>query len=505
MSNSKTSRVAKNTIMLYIRMAFTMIVSLYTSRVVLNTLGVTDYGINNVVGGTVTFLTFLVYSMNTATQRFLNVAMGKNDEKEVEHVFSISMTIHFLLLILILIIGEIVGLWLLYNKLIIPPERMIAAFWLFQFTMISTCTTVMSIPYNAMVIAQERMNVYAYLSILDVVLKLIVVYLLVLSPYDKLITFGFLTMCTFLLNRLLYTIYCKRNFQVCKYSRKFPKELFKEMVIFAWWDLFGVFAWACATQGATILLNMFFGPTVNAARGIAGTVLGAVKSFSGNFTTALNPAITKAYASKDYVFMNKLMFSGSKLVFVLLFTIMLPLYIQCQYVLELWLGIVPEFSVTFIRIFFIQTLITSMWSPLFITGLATGKIKKFGTLTACMNVLQVAVCYISLKCGSSPVQTVAILGVWEVFAYSIQLYTLGKVVEFHYGEYFKEVQIRALFVIIFSVIICTWIAQNMEMSIIKLVLYSFVTCIIAWSISYFVLLSKTERNYILIRIKNRLR
>jgi O-antigen/teichoic acid export membrane protein len=197
-------------------MAFTMIVSLYTSRVVLNTLGVTDYGINNVVGGTVTFLTFLVYSMNTATQRFLNVAMGKNDEKEVQHVFSISMTIHFLLLILILIIGEIVGLWLLYNKLIIPPERMTAAFWLFQFTMVSTCTTVMSIPYNAMVIAQERMNVYAYLSILDVVLKLIVVYLLVLSPYDKLITFGFLTMCTFLLNRLLYTIYCKRNFQVCK-------------------------------------------------------------------------------------------------------------------------------------------------------------------------------------------------------------------------------------------------------------------------------------------------
>lgn len=477
-------------------MAFTMFVSLYTSRIVLDTLGVTDYGINNVVGGTVAFLTFLVYSMNTATQRFLNVALGKNDNKEVQLVFSVSITIHFIILVLILIIGETVGLWLLYNKLVIPPERLDAAFWLFQFTIISTCTTVMSIPYNAMVIAQEKMNIYAYLSILDVILKLIVVFLLVLSPYDKLVTFGFFTMCTFILNRILYTVYCKRNFKVCKYSIGFPKTLFKEMVVFAWWDLFGVFAWACATQGATLLLNMFFGPAVNAARGIAGTVLGAVKGFSGNFTTALNPAITKAYAAKDTVYMNKLMFSGSKLVFVLLFTIMLPLFIKCEYVLDLWLDVVPEYSVEFIRILLVQTLILSMWTPLFIAGLATGEIRKFGTLTACSNIFQIVVCYVFLKSGTSPIETVAIISIWEILAYSIQFYTLSKLVVFKFTNYFIKVLFRSIIVFFVALSISYFLSSNFNNSILHLLMFVFVTSIISMTISYFILADNKERIYI---------
>lgn len=496
MSSNRTSSVAKNTVMLYIRMAFTMFVSLYTSRIVLNTLGVVDYGINNVVGGTVTFLTFLVFSMNTATQRFLNVALGKNDEEEIRHVFSISVTIHFIILILVLIIGEAVGLWLLYNKLVIPADRMTAAFWLFQFTMVSTCTTIMSIPYNAEVIAHEKMGIYAWLSILDVVLKLIVVYLLVLSPVDKLITFGFLTMCTFILNRTLYTIYCKRNFKECKYSIHFPRKLFKEMVVFASWDLFGVFAWACATQGATILLNMFFGPTVNAARGIAGTVLGAVKGFSSNFTTALNPAITKAYASKDYGYMNKLMFSGSKLVFILLFTIMLPLFIKCHYVLELWLKIVPNYSVVFIRILLVQTLIVTMWSPLFVSGLATGKIKSFGLITSCLNICQVIVCYVILKCGADPVFVVASLAVWEMMAYSIQFYTLGRLIEFKYSDYLCKVKLRSLLVLVVSGILSYLLLNCFNDSFGSLVASCIITTILSLSFSYLFLLDKMEKSFV---------
>lgn len=496
MSSNRTSRVAKNTVMLYIRMAFTMLVSLYTSRVVLNTLGVVDYGINNVVGGTVTFLTFLVFSMNTATQRFLNVAMGKNDEEEVRHVFSISVTIHFIILLLVLIIGEAVGLWLLYNKLVIPADRMTAAFWLFQFTMVSTCTTIMSIPYNAEVIAHEKMGIYAWLSILDVVLKLIVVFLLVLSPVDKLITFGFLTMCTFILNRTLYTIYCKRNFKECKYSIHFPRKLFKEMVVFASWDLFGVFAWACATQGATILLNMFFGPTVNAARGIAGTVLGAVKGFSSNFTTALNPAITKAYASKDYGYMNKLMFSGSKLVFILLFTIMLPLFIKCHYVLELWLKIVPDYSVSFIRILLVQTLIVTMWTPLFVSGLATGKIKSFGLITSCLNICQIVVCYVILKCNASPVTVVSALAVWEIMAYSMQFYTLSRLIEFKYTDYLFEVELRSLSVIVVSATLSYPILVQFKDNFFMLMTACVITTIFSLSFSYLLLLNKIEKTFV---------
>lgn len=496
MSSNRTSRVAKNTVMLYIRMAFTMFVSLYTSRVVLNTLGVVDYGINNVVGGTVAFLTFLVFSMNTATQRFLNVAMGKNDEEEVRHVFSISVTIHFIILLLVLIIGEAVGLWLLYNKLVIPADRMTAAFWLFQFTMVSTCTTIMSIPYNAEVIAHEKMGIYAWLSILDVVLKLIVVFLLVLSPVDKLITFGFLTMCTFILNRTLYTIYCKRNFKECKYSIHFPRKLFKEMVVFASWDLFGVFAWACATQGATILLNMFFGPTVNAARGIAGTVLGAVKGFSSNFTTALNPAITKAYASKDYGYMNKLMFSGSKLVFILLFTIMLPLFIKCHYVLELWLKIVPDYSVSFIRILLVQTLIVTMWTPLFVSGLATGKIKSFGLITSCLNICQIVVCYVILKCNASPVTVVSALAVWEIMAYSVQFYTLSRLIEFKYTDYLFEVELRSLSVIVVSATLSYPILVQFKDNFFMLMTACVITTIFSLSFSYLLLLNKIEKTFV---------
>ena len=503
MSSNRTSRVAKNTVMLYIRMAFTMLVSLYTSRVVLNTLGVVDYGINNVVGGTVTFLTFLVFSMNTATQRFLNVAMGKNDEEEVRHVFSISVTIHFIILLLVLIIGEAVGLWLLYNKLVIPADRMTAAFWLFQFTMVSTCTTIMSIPYNAEVIAHEKMGIYAWLSILDVVLKLIVVYLLVLSPVDKLITFGFLTMCTFILNRTLYTIYCKRTFQECKYSIHFPRKLFKEMVVFASWDLFGVFAWACATQGATILLNMFFGPTVNAARGIAGTVLGAVKGFSSNFTTALNPAITKAYASKDYGYMNKLMFSGSKLVFILLFTIMLPLFIKCHYVLALWLKIVPDYSVSFIRILLVQTLIVSMWTPVFISGIATGNLKTFGVITSILNVLQIAVCYVILTIGGSPVETIFSLALWEIFAYSIQFFTLKKLIEFHFLQYAKKVLLKSVFVVAFAGVPALFFGNNLSDTFLHLVYTCLVACSLSLIVSFIILLDKSEKQFVLAKLFKR--
>ena len=500
MSSNRTSRVAKNTVMLYIRMAFTMLVSLYTSRVVLNTLGVVDYGINNVVGGTVTFLTFLVFSMNTATQRFLNVAMGKNDEEEVKHVFSISVTIHFIILVLVLIIGEIVGLWLLYNKLVIPADRMTAAFWLFQFTMVSTCTTIMSIPYNAEVIAHEKMGIYAWLSMLDVILKLIVVYLLVISPVDKLITFGFLTMCTFILNRTLYTIYCKRNFKECKYSIHFPRKLFKEMLVFASWDLFGVFAWACATQGATILLNMFFGPTVNAARGIAGTVLGAVKGFSNNFTTALNPAITKAYAAKDYTYMNKLMYSGSKLVFILLFTIMLPLFIKCHYVLELWLNIVPDYSVSFIRILLVQTLVVTMWAPVFISGIATGNLKTFGVITSTLNILQIIVCYIILNAGSKPVETILVLALWETFAYSIQFITLKRLIEFHFTQYALKVLLKTGIVVLVAGVPATYLSNYLSDNLLNLVYTCIVACSLSLVFSFFILLDKSEKSFVLVKI-----
>ena len=499
-TSAANKRIAKNTIALYVRMAFTMLVALYTSRVVLNALGVTDYGINSVVSGTVSFLSFLIFSMNTATQRFLNVAMGRNDEQEIQHIFSVSLTIHACILIIIVVVGEIVGMWLLYNKLIIPEERMVAAFWVFQFSMVSTATSVMTIPYNAVIIAYERMNIYAYFTILDTTLKLLIVYLLVLSPYDKLISYGFMYMCTFILNRIIYTIYCKRNFPNCRFSLHFPRKLFKEMLTFAGWDVFGVLAWACATQGVTILLNIFFGPTVNAARAIAGQVLGAIKGFSNNFMMALKPPITKAFGAGDFNYMFKLMYSGSKLVFILFFTIMCPLFIKTPYILKIWLKIVPDYTVVFIHILLVKTLILSMWSPLFISGLATGKIKYFGFVTSIMNILQIIVCYCFLKLGASPEYTVLAIGIWEVLAYSRQLMALKKLVGFSFWDYCQNVQFKSILVLIFTFSLSFLFSYRLEDNFINLLFIIIISSILSLSTSYFVLLNSNEKSFVKGRI-----
>ncbi len=482
--------------MLYIRMTFMMLIALYTSRVTLNVLGVSDYGINCVVAGTISFLSFLMFSMNTATQRFLNIAMGKKDEEELRHVFSVSITIHFYILILVVVVGELAGLWLLYNKLVIPPERMEAAFWVFQFTMISTATSVMTIPYNAEVIAHEKMSIYAYFSILDTVLKLLIVYLLVISPYDKLISYGFMYMCTFILNRIIYTVYCKRTFKECRYSVHFPRKLLKEMLSFAGWDLFGVFAWACSTQGITILLNIFFGPIVNAAQAIAGQVLGAVKGFSNNFSTALNPAITKAYGAKEFDYMTRLMYSGSKLIFILLFTMMLPLFAKCHYVLELWLNMVPEYCVPFIQILIIQSVIQTMWNPLFVSGLATGKIRAFGLITSCMMILRLFAAYIILKMGASPVLTIAIISLWEVLAYSVQHYTLGRLTDYRFSDYFRKVLIPALWVVLIASPIVYWLTLHLDDSFLHLVLLCCITTPLSLLLSYALLLDYQEKLFV---------
>jgi len=247
---------------------------------------------------------------------------------------------------------------------------------------------------------------------------------------------------------------------------------------------------------------MFFGPTVNAARGIAGTVLAAVKGFSGNFTTALNPAITKAYAAKDYNYMTKLMFSGSKLVFILLFTIMLPLFLKCHYVLELWLKIVPEYSVVFIQILLVQTLIESMWMPLFISGLATGKIKSFGLITSCLNICQVLVAYIVLRLGASPIFVIGLLALWQLMAYSVQFYTLGRLIDFKYKDYLFKVKLRSLIVLILGGLVSEMVVSFFNDSFFMLVMFCVFTTIVSLVLSYFILLDKSEKVFVVSKIQN---
>ena len=295
-NRENNKRIAKNTLLLYIRMLFIMVVSLYTSRIVLATLGISDYGIYNVVGGIVIMLSFLNGAMSSATQRYLTFELGKGNFSRFQSVFSTTIQIHVLLSLCIILLAETIGLWFLLNKMQIPVNRLTASIWVYQCSIITAVISIMSVPYNAAVIAHERMSAFAYISVLEVALKLIIVILLPMINCDRLITYSLLIMLVQLLIRLCYSIYCNRHIKEAKYKHRYERNLMKEIFSFAGWSFVGHFASVMHTQGVNVLLNMFFGPIVNAARGIAVQVQMAVFQFCGNFQTALNPQITKTYA-----------------------------------------------------------------------------------------------------------------------------------------------------------------------------------------------------------------
>ena len=331
---SNNKRIAKNTLLLYFRMIFMMAVSLYTSRVVLDALGVEDFGIYNVVGGVITLFSFVNGAMSSSTQRYITFELGKGNTSQLQKVFQTSMNVHLLVALLILFLGETAGLWFFYEKMVIPPLRMVSAFWVYQFSIFTMMIMVVSVPYNAVIIAHERMSTFAYISVFEVLLKLGIVYLLYLTSSDKLIVYAALLCFMQLLIRVIYGYYCSCHFDETRYQWGWDSKLFREMLCFGGWNLWGGFAAVLFTQGVNILLNLFFGPAVNAARGIAVQVQGAVTQFSTNFQTAINPQITKSYAVGDYAYMHSLIFHSSKFTFLLLATISFPVLLETEMILQ---------------------------------------------------------------------------------------------------------------------------------------------------------------------------
>jgi O-antigen/teichoic acid export membrane protein len=329
MASEANKRIAKNTVMLYIRMLFSMVVSLYTSRIVLNTLGVEDYGIYNVVGGIITMFSFLNGAMAAGTQRFLTFELGKNDAIQLSRVFSMSMSIHLMIALVVFVLGETLGLWFVNTQLTIPSERMAAANWVYQFSVLSAMVGIWSVPYNASIIAHERMNVYAYVSILEVILRLLIVFLLQWFGFDKLKFYAVLVFSVSLTIRFIYGRYSKLHFSETRFKFYWNKDLFNTLVSYAGWNLWGNLAVVAHDQGVNILLNIFFGPAVNAARGIAYSVKAAVYSFVQNFQVAMNPQIIKSFASGDFKNMHQLIFQGSKFSFFLLFFLFVGL-MKCR-------------------------------------------------------------------------------------------------------------------------------------------------------------------------------
>ena len=401
-ATDNNKRILKNTLFLYVRMLITLVVGLYTSRVVLNTLGVENYGIYNIVGGVVALFGFLNSTMSGATQRFFTAAIGKNDKKQMSIVFCSAIQIHALVSLFVLILSETVGVWVLYNKLNIPIDRYDAAMWVLQCSVLSSIVMIMSVPYNAAIIAHEKMGAFAYISILEVTLKLIVVFALLLFGVDKLKLYATLMLCTQIIIRIVYSMYCKRNFPEARYKHVIDKSTFKEMSSFAGWDLYGNLCVIGKTQGLNFLLNIFFGTVLNAAAGIANQVTGIIMQFASNVIMAIRPQIMICCVQKKYGRMNYLINRGSLFIYLLILMLASPFLIDCYYVLNLWLGLVPDYAVPLCRISLLYGMLTIINSTVLAGIHATGKIKKISFISGTIQFLVVIFTYAAFKMGAEP-------------------------------------------------------------------------------------------------------
>lgn len=442
MGESRTQsnkRIAKNTLFMYFRMLIIMVVGLYTSRVVLATLGASDFGLYNVVGGIVVVLASINGTLATGTQRFLSFAIGENDENKLKTVFSTAVVLHLLFASIFLLIAETAGLWFLNTKMNIPVGREDAAFWVYQFSIISTIISIVQVPFMSAIIAHERMNVYAYMGIFDALSRLLVVYLIQVSEYDKLIFYSALICGVGAVSALIYNLYCRYKFSECKLHPKIDKTIFKEMAIFSGWNIFGCVAVPLQTQGLNILLNIFFNTIVNAARGIAVQINNIIIQFVNNFQTAVNPQIVKLYAAGEKQEMIHLVINNSKFAGFLYLFIAVPLFVEIEFVLDLWLVEYPEFTIPFVRIILIQSLIQTLTRPVVMVVHAVGKMKGPNLTAGIAILLAVPITYVLLKMGFDPVTVFAINIIPWLLETFFDLYYENKYIGFPIWGFYKNV------------------------------------------------------------------
>lgn len=499
-ASDNNKRIAKNTLLLYVRMLLMMAVTLYTSRVVLNTLGVEDYGIYNVVGGVVAMFGFINGSMSSATQRYITFALGKGDMGNLQKVFSTALQIHVLIAAVIVVLGETVGLWFMYTQMQIPDGRMDAAFWVLQCSIVSTVVMIVSVPYNADIIAHEKMSAFAYISILEAVLKLAVVYVLLVFSYDKLILYAFLILAVQLLIRFCYSHYCNRHFSESKYRHVWDKQLFKEMTGFAGWSMFGNLSAVLCGQGLNMLLNVFFGPVVNAARAVAVQVQSAIQQFVGNFQMALNPQITKTYAKGEMEDMHRLMFRSARFSFYLLFFLSLPILFETGFILEVWLKTVPDDTVVFLRIMICISLLYALSNPLMIANQATGKVKKYQAVCGTILLMILPVSYICLRSGCPAYAVFIVHFIMESLAQIARMIMLRPLIGIRMKDYFKHVYLRVSEVVILSVIIPFIVYENMDDSVLRFFTVCIVCVLSVCSVAYTVGLTPNERAFVNLKI-----
>ncbi len=482
-----------------------MLVSLYTSRVVLETLGADDFGIYNVVGSVVVLFSFIQGAMATAVQRYLNFELGRDDKNAVSRVFSMSMTVHIMIALIVVVLSETIGLWFLNTQMQIPSGRHIATQWVYQFSVLTCCVNILRIPYNATIIAYEKMSFYAYVSILEVFLKLSVVFLLVFSNGDRLILYSILMLIVPIIISVAYVFFCRKKFTTCSYSLFWDKKLFEEIFGFSAWSLFGSMANLGASQGINVLLNIFCGVVVNAAMGLAQQVNSAVSQFIVNFQTAFVPQLVKLYARNEYEKFVHLIFRSSKLSYFLILLIGLPVLTYTRPLLEIWLHSVPEYTVQFTRLMILFSMIDAMSGPLWNSVQATGKIRNYQILMSSIIAINVPAAYVILKLGGSPIIVLVVRVIINFITHLVRIFYLRRLFEFPSLPYIKDIMSRIVFVSIVAMPLPLLMMRKVPTPTVWQLLFFLVIIVLQTAVFVFLLgLSQGERRTLINGVRQKI-
>lgn len=507
--SNNNNLIAKNTLYMYLRMLFTMLVSLYASRVVLNTLGVSDFGIYNIVGGVVVLFTFINSAMSTGTQRHLSYELGKPEQGEITEVFSACFHIHAWLSFIVFVLAETVGLWFLNTCMNFPADRMETINWVYQFSVLGCVVNIIRVPYQASIIAYERMSFYAYMGIVEAVLKLAIVYLLLVFSVDKLLLYSVLTFSVILLVTLWFALFCHKSFNRLRIKKVRDRWLCKKMVSFSGWTMFGSVANLGLQQGLNVIINIFYGVTLNAAVGIANQVNSAVMSFVGGFQQALNPQLVKSQAVGDKSRQFQLICESSKLSFLIMFVVAFPLLINLDLVLSLWLGEYPPHTGSICSLIIIGALIECLSGPLWVTIFATGNIRTYQMVISAILLMNVPISYIGGRFGMSPEGMFLVRNIIYILAFFSRLVFLRKMISLNVPLFLKRVVIPIIKVLCLVVVPISFIIRGnlitLSSSLMTLVGQTTLIFVYEMLITYFFGLRSNERKYVMNGIKGKLK
>lgn len=501
---SDNKRIAKNTAFLYIRQLIVMLVTIYTSRVILDVLGASDYGIYNVVGGIVAMMSFLNGALGASSSRFLTYELGKGNQKRLNSTFSASLNLHICVALLVLLVGETVGLWFFYEKLVIPADRLTAAFWVYQFSIVTTMISFTQVPYNASLIAHENMSIYAYVGLYEAISKLLIVYLLTLAPIDKLISYGLLLMLNSIGIQLFYRFYTTKKYRECRWRFVKDKVLYKTLLGYSGWDLFGGVAVICQGQGINILLNLFFGPVVNAARAIAVQVQNAISMFVNNFLTAVRPQVVKNYAEDNTGEMYRLTFNAAKFAYLLMLALILPVCFEIKFILNLWLGKnMPADTPVFAVLVLCTYLMETFHQASLMSYHAIGKIKLGNIVGGTLMICALPLSYVALKCGAPAYSVFIVIFVVNFTQMFWGWMICHRNVAFSYLSLVKKVYAPTMGITLISLIAPILLTHYMEQGWGRFFILCLLTEVVLLSSVWLVALSKEDRKMAIKMLENK--